>query len=988
MDFYRRILSFLFIFIAINNKLVSGILETKCVKHDRIALLRFKKALVDDYSILDSWKNTTTARDCCRWRGVGCNNATGQVITLDLSGVWSEELEQILRLNGDIDSSLLSLSALSYLDLSGNSFTRIPEFIGSLKNLQHLKLSNVELTSPGIPDQLGDLSNLQTLDLATTPFVIKNTHWLSRLSSLKYLNLSYIDLSESVGLLHTAINLPSLVELQLVNCLLPNNTANSLLDPLTNLSNSFSVLDISSNYLPSSTIYPWLFDFSGSLSDINLSDNELLGAIPEAFGTFSNLKTLDLMNNGLKGDIPSSFRNLSRLRELHLSGNNMDQDLPSLFDNLPVRSLQVLDLYGNQLSGSLPDFTTFSALTELHLARNQLNGSFPRKFQQNSNLSILDLADNRINGLLPDLSVFGSLSELYFERNLLQGTLAERLGSLYNLQSLGASSNLFQDTISEHHVSNLSRLVYLDLSYNSLSLEISLDWSAPFQLDIISLSSCKLGISFPGWLKTQRNFSVLDISNAGINDTVPSWFWESLNPSFRYLNLSSNQIYGSVPNLISGKLPLIDFSSNSFSGNLPLFPIDTIALILNNNFFTGPISSMCNLTALNRLDLSNNNLSGKVPNCWNSFDSMNILNLENNRFTGAIPESIGALQYVSMMSMRGNNLTGEIPSSLRNCTGLQLLDLGENELSGNLPEWIDESFSMLLVLSLPSNRFNGSIPTSLCKLDKIQILDLSGNNISGNIPKCVYNLSGMSKASTDASIEYNAIGLDRTRLTSRAYYVFKALLQWKGKQSEYRKTLGLVVSLDLSSNRLTGEIPDQITSLVALVAVNLSRNSLTGPIPEHIGLLRRLDFLDLSRNHLVGGVPVSLSQLSNLGVLDLSFNNLSGRIPKSTQLQSFDMSSYAGNPSLCGAPLPNGCPGDSDGLKGGSENDDDKEDDGKLISSGFYVSVVVGFAFGFWGLCGSLLVSDSWRHEYFEFLKMVKDQALVRVEISFSRFHK
>ncbi|KAI3821671.1 hypothetical protein L1987_09240 [Smallanthus sonchifolius] len=578
-----------------------------------------------------------------------------------------------------------------------------------------------------------------------------------------------------------------------------------------------------------------------------------------------------------------SFANLSSLRELHLSGNNLDQDLPGLFDNLPVTSLQLVDLYGNQLSGSLPDFSTFSALTELYLAVNQLNGSFPGKFQHNSNLLILDLADNHINGLLPDLSVFGSLRELYFERNLLHGTLAERLGSLSNLESLGASSNFFQGTISEPHVANLSRLVYLDLSHNSLALELGPDWSPSFQLDVISLSSCELGSSFPGWLKTQKNFSVLDISDAGISDTVPSWFWKSLIPDLRYLNISSNQIHGTVPDLISGKQPLIDMGSNNFSGSLPMFPRDTVALILNDNTFSGPISSLCNVTTLNRIDLSNNKLSGKLPNCWDSFDRLTILNLENNRFTGAIPDSIGALQFVSMMSMRGNRLTGNMPFSLRNCTGLQLLDLGENELSGTIPEWIDESLSMLLVLSLPSNRFHGTIPTSLCKLTKIQILDLSVNNISGNIPKCLNKFTGMTPQSgtQEASIEYNAIGLDRTRLTSRARYVFKALLQWKGRKSEYQKTLGLVVSLDLSSNRLTGEIPGEITSLLGLVALNLSRNSLTGAVPEGVGQLRRLDFLDLSRNQLVGGVPVSLSQLSNLGVLDLSFNNLSGRIPKS-----------------------------------------------------------------------------------------------------------
>ncbi|KAL7599590.1 hypothetical protein Lser_V15G21944 [Lactuca serriola] len=632
----RLPLYLLFIFICSNINYA----QTRCLEGDRMALLQFKHRLVDDYNILNTWRNTSTSRDCCQWKGVACNNDSGQVIKLDLPAVWSKDLQQLLSLRGEIDSSLLSLSSLTYLDLSGNSFTRIPNFLGSLKTLQHLKLTNIELTSPEFPSQLGNLSNLQTLDLLATPVLIKNTDWLSRLSSLKYLNLSYIDLSESVGLLNNAITLASLVELHLVNCLLPNTTG-KLLAPsmITNLSESFSVLNINSNDLPNSMIYPWLFNFSSSLTYIDLSNNKLLGIIPEAFGTFKNLQTLDLTNNGLEGGIPSSFGNLSNLRELFLYGNNLNQDLSSFFNNLsgsvgPQRSLQVLDLSDNQLSGSLPDFTIFTALKEFYIFGNQLNGSCPRRFEKISNLSILDLADNQINGLIPDLSALASLRRVYFERNLLHGTLAKRLEPLSMLESLGASSNYFRGTITEKHLANLSCLTYLDLSNNSLAIEIGSNWSATFQLETISLSSCKLGSSFPRWLRTQTNFSVLDISNTGINDFVPSWFWESLIPGIRYLNLSSNQIHGMIPDLdfISGNQPIIDLSSNNFSGNLQLFPPDSVTLRLNDNMFSGPISFLCNLTSLTHLDLSNNKLSGELPNCWKNLGNLVILNLENNGF--------------------------------------------------------------------------------------------------------------------------------------------------------------------------------------------------------------------------------------------------------------------------------------------------------------------------------------------------------------------
>ncbi|XP_071704079.1 receptor-like protein EIX2 [Rutidosis leptorrhynchoides] len=933
---------------------------------------------MDDYALLKSWRDTNASPDCCQWRGVSCSYHTGEVIKLDLPAIMSEELEQPLGLRGEIDSSLLSLISLRYLDLSGNSFTRISEFIGSFKNMKYLNLVQIEFDSPKVPSQLGNLSNLQTLDLSYSSVSIRNAEWLSRLSSLKYLNLSSIDLSESFNVLNNAIRLPSLVELHLVNCYLPNNSARSFVSTMTNLSNSFAVLDLDSNSLPSSTIYPWLFNFSGSLTDINLSDNELLVTIPEAFGTIQNLQTLDLNNNGLEGGIQSSFGNLI------VAYSGFVREPTTWFF---TRFYQIYSF-----EGIIP-------------WRKSVEWTIPGKVRAKIK-SFLDLADNFINGFLPDLSPFASLRELYFERNLLNGTLAEKLGPLSKLQFLGASSNFFHGTITQSHVTNLSHLIYLDLAYNSLALAIDPEWSPTFLLDIISLSLCKLRGSFPGWLKNQKNFSVLDISEAGINDSIPTWFWESLNPGIRYLNLSSNQICGTVPNLISGnspiidmssykftgKSPIFDMSSNKFTGNIPLFPFDTVSLSLNNNKFTGPVSSLCNLTMLKLLNLSNNKLSGKLPNCWKDFDRMSILNLEFNQFTGSIPDSMGALFYINMMSWLGNSLTGELPLSLQNCTELKLLDLGENQLSGTIPEWVGESLSMLVVLSLPSNRFNGTVPTSLCKLENIQILDLSVNNLSGTIPKCLNNFSAMTlkeENSPDASIEFNAVGLSRTRLRSRALYVFKALLQWKGKKTTYQKMLGLVVSLDLSSNRLTGEIPGEITSLVSLIALNLSRNGLTGPIPKDIGQLSRLDFLDLSRNNLIGVIPTSLSQLSDLGVLDLSFNSLSGRIPRSIQLQSFDVTSYIGNPALCGLPLPNECPGDETSSSNPrDENIVEQEHDDKFISKGFFVSIATGFAFGVFGFYGSLALIDSWRYAFFGFFTQVGIRVLVTIKINFNKIKR
>ncbi|GKV36249.1 hypothetical protein SLEP1_g44397 [Rubroshorea leprosula] len=128
----------------------------------------------------------------------------------------------------------------------------------------------------------------------------------------------------------------------------------------------------------------------------------------------------------------------------------------------------------------------------------------------------------------------------------------------------------------------------------------------------------------------------------------------------------------------------------------------------------------------------------------------------------------------------------------------------------------------------------------------------------------------------------------------------------KGQLLEYSRILYLVKAIDFSSNNLSGEIPTEMTNLKDLLSLNLSHNFLTGRIPAGMGNMRMLESLDLSVNELSGPIPESMSSLTFLSYLNMSDNQLSRKIPTSTQLQSFNASSYAGN-KLCGLPLMDKC---------------------------------------------------------------------------------
>jgi hypothetical protein len=102
--------------------------EVRCIEEERQALLKFKQGLEDDEGMLSSWG--ILEEDCCNWKGIKCSNRTSHVFKLDLWGDWYSEPPKYLH--GEINSSLLGLQHLTYLDLSCNTFSILPEFIGSL----------------------------------------------------------------------------------------------------------------------------------------------------------------------------------------------------------------------------------------------------------------------------------------------------------------------------------------------------------------------------------------------------------------------------------------------------------------------------------------------------------------------------------------------------------------------------------------------------------------------------------------------------------------------------------------------------------------------------------------------------------------------------------------------------------------------------------------------------------------------------------------
>ena len=373
--------------------------------------------------------------------------------------------------------------------------------------------------------------------------------------------------------------------------------------------------------------------------------------------------------------------------------------------------------------------------------------------------------------------------------------------------------------MSEVHFSNLKRLNIFYAFENQLTLDVSHNWIPPFQIEDLSLRSWNLGPKFPSWLCSQSYLWVLDISNTGISDMVPSSFW-NLSSTFKFLNLSHNQIYGEIPNnqMILSSFSIIDLRSNHFKGPLPYISFSLIMLDLSNNLFVGSIShflcyKMNEPKQIELLNLGKNLLSRKILDCWMQWNSLVVMNLENNNFTSNIPVSIGSLTLLKSLHLYNNKLSGKLSSSLKNCEDLVIIDVAENKFEGSIPSWIGHRCSSLMVLNLRSNNFYGHIPKEISALTILQISDLSHNKFSGSIPTCVKNFNAMAtKNNSNHDMTFNCSAIFYGEYISLEI----ALLVIKGKVSEYGTILQLVKIVDLSKNSLSGEIPKEVTNLQGL----------------------------------------------------------------------------------------------------------------------------------------------------------------------------
>ncbi|KAM3750025.1 hypothetical protein ACB098_04G006400 [Castanea mollissima] len=175
------------------------------------------------------------------------------------------------------------------------------------------------------------------------------------------------------------------------------------------------------------------------------------------------------------------------------------------------------------------------------------------------------------------------------------------------------------------------------------SLPDTLTLSSGTQSDISCLKSIRDSLEDPlNHIATSWTFN--NLTEGSICGYVGVSCWYISENRVRGLQLANMGLKGKFPRGLvdCSELIILDLSGNEISGSIPPY-----------------ISEI--LPAVEVLKLSNNNLSGEIPSSMGNCSNLEVLILDNNRLTGQIPQQLNQLIRLEVFSVVNNLLSGPVP---------------------------------------------------------------------------------------------------------------------------------------------------------------------------------------------------------------------------------------------------------------------------------------------------------------------------------------
>ncbi|CEM29895.1 unnamed protein product [Vitrella brassicaformis CCMP3155] len=468
------------------------------------------------------------------------------------------------------------------------------------------------------------------------------------------------------------------------------------------------------------------------------------------------------------------------------------------------------------------------------------------------------------------LSVVGSLQEVAFSGPLPPA----RLQSLLGLWIMDTS---FEGSLDK--LVNLTQLKYLVLRRPGLWLSRIPPTLGP---NLTSLVLSDVGLSGPlsdGFGLTWPYLVGLDLSYNTLSGPLPAALGNATGQvpgglgecrDLVIFNASQNQLSGPLSAALGNAMNLAEIdlccqTDGGFQGSLP--------------------AEWGSLTKLGILLFRRNNLIGAIPEQWGNLSSLQWLDLQINRLSRTL-HAVGTLRNLKGLYLSNNQLTGQVPDRLGECRDLVMFHAPQNQLSGPLSAALGNATDIqaidLCCQGGTNGGFQGSLPAEWGSLTKLEFLSLRENNLTGAVPEQWGNLS---------SLQWLDLGANRLSGTLNAF---------TGQVPDGLGECRNLVIFTAAKNQLSRPLPAALGNAMNLAQIDLccqggTNGGFQGSLPAEWGSLRKLEFLNLRQSNLTGTIPEQWGNLSSLQLLDLRANRLSGTLNAVSWLRNLKELDFSNN---------------------------------------------------------------------------------------------
>ncbi|XP_062212218.1 receptor protein kinase TMK1-like [Phragmites australis] len=342
-------------------------------------------------------------------------------------------------------------------------------------------------------------------------------------------------------------------------------------------------------------------------------------------------------------------------------------------------------------------------------------------------------------------------------------------------------------------------------------------------------------------------------------------------------------------------LTRLEVFDNSLSGPLPsLAGLSTLQVLLahNNSFTSIPADFFKGLTGLTAVDIDHNPFAPwTLPPDLAACTSLTNFSANGANVSGTLPDFfISAMPSLQQLHLAYNLLSGPVPASL---VGAPLLSLWLNNQAGDSPFNGSISFitnmTSLEELWLQSNAFTGPLP-DFAGFVNLRVLELRDNQLTGPVPDSLVKLKALKKVTLTNNLLQGPrpqfVGVDVDMLQAGERFC----LPDAGKPCDPRVSLllevagGFMYPVKLADSWNGNDPCNNFLGVECdingrIILLNFNKMGLSGIISPAIGKIASLKRLVLANNNITGTVPEEVAALPALSEVDLSKNNLYGKVP-------------------------------------------------------------------------------------------------------------